>query len=498
LLQFRDNLVFGIDNFACGNYRTQIYINILQKIPEGLKMFPEKRSNKKLFKSRVAILTVCFSIFCFATVITPHKAFATEWSVLDFGAVGDGVADDTVAIQATIAAASSGGKVYLPAGTYKTSNTLYMDYANVAVIGAGAGATSIVYDGFGSILMFRSVGPALTNSMVKGIRFSNIRAEVSGQGHSQGAIVTDNSYGPLSDITITENTIDGTPTTGLRLKGQRILVSNNIIRGTGYYGVVVLGEDIRIIGNKIYDINLTGVQYKKSPFFFLGGKNIVVSGNSISNMGTGLAAFSFPTTSSTGVLITDNTVTLSDTNQNGFEIYSGSFAAVGNTINVGPGYPNAKAIDAKGGSGAVFSDLILNGNFTTTPIVVRDPTSDIHFDNVVTTTGHSTGWQIDLKNSTRPVVQNSTLKGGFGVNLGGSTGARILNNEINVDNIKFMDWGASTNYTIVDHNDLGSQFFNDVTIGTSSSNSSIIMYDSAGSGWKCGPDNVGTFGCIAN
>jgi hypothetical protein len=461
-------------------------------------MVSEKRSNKKLFNSRVAILTLCFSIFCFSTVVTPHKAFGAEWSVMDFGAVGDGVADDTAAIQATIAAASNGGKVYLPAGTYKTTNTLYMDYANVSVVGAGAGATSIIYNGLSRMLSIRSVGPAISNILVKGIRFVNTGTEVSGQGHSQGAIVVENGYGPVSDVTITENYIDGTPTTGIRITGKRILVSNNIIRGTGYYGLVVLGEDIRIIGNKIYDINLTGVQYKKHPFYLLSGKNILISGNSISNMGANLAAFHIPTTSSTEVLITDNTITLSDSNQNGFEVYSGNFAAVGNVINVGPGYPGAKAIDAKSGSGAVFSDLILNGNFSTTPIVVRDPTSDIHFDNIVTTTGHSTGWQIDLKNSTRPVVQNSTLKGGFGVNLGGSVGARILNNEINVDNNKYMDWGASTNFTIVDHNDLGSQFFNDITVGTSSSNSSIIMYDSAGSGWKCGPDNVGTFGCIAN
>ena len=39
-------------------------------------------------------------------------------SVKDFGAVGDGVADDTAAIQNTINCCPTGGRVTVPAGTY--------------------------------------------------------------------------------------------------------------------------------------------------------------------------------------------------------------------------------------------------------------------------------------------------------------------------------------------------------------------------------------------
>lgn len=46
-------------------------------------------------------------------------------SVLDFGAVGDGVADDTVAIQAAVTSViSTGGVVYFPSGKYKVTSQI--------------------------------------------------------------------------------------------------------------------------------------------------------------------------------------------------------------------------------------------------------------------------------------------------------------------------------------------------------------------------------------
>lgn len=74
---------------------------------------------------------------------------ATSYNVQDaaYGAVGDGVADDTSAIQAALNAANTagGGTVYLPAGTYYITSTLTV-YDKTVVVGEGKGSTVLLVD----------------------------------------------------------------------------------------------------------------------------------------------------------------------------------------------------------------------------------------------------------------------------------------------------------------------------------------------------------------
>jgi parallel beta-helix repeat protein len=75
------------------------------------------------------------------------------YNVRDYGAIGDGVADDRAAIQAAINAASAagGGTVFLPPGTYAlaTKNTVSGKHAltvhsNTRILGSGIGSTTVV------------------------------------------------------------------------------------------------------------------------------------------------------------------------------------------------------------------------------------------------------------------------------------------------------------------------------------------------------------------
>jgi hypothetical protein len=91
-----------------------------------------------------------------AAASDPHgdRAYAASLIPVDwlnvrkapFNAAGDGVTDDTAAIQAAISAAVSGGAVYLPAGSYRLngSSGLSITANAVTLRGAGAEATKIL------------------------------------------------------------------------------------------------------------------------------------------------------------------------------------------------------------------------------------------------------------------------------------------------------------------------------------------------------------------
>jgi len=82
------------------------------------------------------------------------KFSEVQLSVKDFGAVGNGIADDTVAIQATITSVrtAGGGTVYIPPGTYKITSTLTLSTNSVIIAGAGIGTSIISNAGTGAVI----------------------------------------------------------------------------------------------------------------------------------------------------------------------------------------------------------------------------------------------------------------------------------------------------------------------------------------------------------
>lgn len=74
----------------------------------------------KSLRNFLIILILLLPIICHS------QASSTAVDVRTFGAVGDGIADDTKAIQAAIDAVGNGGTVEVPTGTYKLTSTIRM------------------------------------------------------------------------------------------------------------------------------------------------------------------------------------------------------------------------------------------------------------------------------------------------------------------------------------------------------------------------------------
>ena len=87
-----------------------------------------------------------------AVARTLANRFADVVNVKDFGAVGDGVADDTDAIQAAFNfVPASGGEVIIPKGTYILSSTLNISNKPISIFGAGIGISILKWTGVGMV-----------------------------------------------------------------------------------------------------------------------------------------------------------------------------------------------------------------------------------------------------------------------------------------------------------------------------------------------------------
>jgi len=96
---------------------------------------------------------------------TPRNLVTREADVVnvkDFGAVGNGVADDTAAIQAAIVATTTGKALFFPSGTYTFSTQLVFNTSKIGIIGEGSGTTFLKYTGANTTNDLIVVGDGIT------------------------------------------------------------------------------------------------------------------------------------------------------------------------------------------------------------------------------------------------------------------------------------------------------------------------------------------------
>lgn len=226
-------------------------------------------------------------------------------SVKDFGAVGDGVSDDTVAIQAAI---SAGNDVYFPKGTYKVVSEIVISTDNQQLYGD----RDAILKRFAAVAIFKITG---NGNLIRGLRFDGNKAFYPYPTYARSAALwiqgdfnvihecyvdSSNSHGILFSTggAANNNLVDGCTIlncdeVGIAHDGgtdNRIV--NNHISGSGYEGITLDQSSYRCIvdGNRI---NANGVNGGVGGIGIDQTDLCVISNNIISGTQSGLSGITF-------------------------------------------------------------------------------------------------------------------------------------------------------------------------------------------------------------
>ena len=203
-------------------------------------------------------------------------------SVKDFGAVGNGVADDTVALQAALDSGSQA--ILFPAGTYKITSSLSVATTkSLTIIGESAKIEAGTI--MGHVLQV-VVGAAIESVTVSGL-------VIDGQYVASTGIFIEADGGSVTRVTVENNIVQN---------------FNNTTEVVSAFGIRVdaLGaESVRVVGNTVKNVNRTQVNPGTIASVGIGVYSLVhgavISGNHIENISSpagdadadGVGVFSF-------------------------------------------------------------------------------------------------------------------------------------------------------------------------------------------------------------
>lgn len=127
-----------------------------------------------------------------------------------YGAAGDGVTDDTAAIQAAITAATAttGNTVFFPAGVYVISAPLVVTSSGLTLLGSGPGAT-MGGGGAGSGTFVPGTGSGITGVLMTGAVIAPSSTFAIGSANLSACMLIDASAGPVARVTIEHLTFYG-------------------------------------------------------------------------------------------------------------------------------------------------------------------------------------------------------------------------------------------------------------------------------------------------
>jgi hypothetical protein len=275
------------------------------------------------------------------------RNMTNEVNVVDYGAIGDGVADDTAAIAAALAAGVAGSTIWFPNGTYLMSTGITVPYDNMVFTGGNA-ATLRLTDASSTRMI---TATAKNNVIISGLIFDRSVAYDGALGQiEQSVIRIDGSsncnveqctldftgdaitYGitvreyTSFDNKICYNRILGTGIMYSYRGASRTLCEGNTILGAYQNALSGLGNlsdhmalDCRVVGNSIDSPGRMGIE----DYVYIEGS--LISGNLIR------------TTASYAISVVGQNTTISDNHVvdftgYGIESFGNGFTISGNNV----------------------------------------------------------------------------------------------------------------------------------------------------------------------
>lgn len=178
-------------------------------------------------------------------------------NVVDFGAKGDGISDDTAAIQAALDAvhADGGGEVYIPAGTYILSNSLTM-YSYTKLIGSTQNAVKIKQT---NIAVPHIKSDDIIYPTIKDIYFEGMGMDSAGGG---GIVFGRINHDNVEGINMENVTIAQSAGGGIAVSCPITSVFSNVVAiGVVGNGFSFYGGGTSVVMNACYAVTCTQAGY---------------------------------------------------------------------------------------------------------------------------------------------------------------------------------------------------------------------------------------------
>jgi len=200
-----------------------------------------------------------------AVATTVQTKLRESVSVLDFGAVGDGVTDDTAAIQAALNLGAF-HLIYFPAGTYVASSLTCG--ADIALVGDGRKNSTIKFKAgsAGALLTannavhFTMINLGLDGNQancplgtqclrISGVQSGGTGFSINGCGFYNAKLIGLYQTGTYSKANISNCVFEANQTDGLAVNATNALIEGNVCADNGRFGILAQGNYAQILGN---------------------------------------------------------------------------------------------------------------------------------------------------------------------------------------------------------------------------------------------------------